>query len=131
VSLPDPKAVATIRSVVTPALTARALADSDAEQLPLMFATPFMIALMERACAQLLAPLLKPGELSVGARIEVAHLAPTAIGSAVLCSARFVEAQGPLYWFEVWAEDERRRIGKGRVARAIVAETELTARAGA
>ena len=69
--------------------------------------------------------------LAVGARIEVAHLAPTAVGSTVVCSARFVEAQGPLYWFEVWAEDERRRIGKGRIARAIVVEAELTARASA
>ena len=128
---PDTEAVASIRSVVTPALTARALADRDAELLPQMFATPFMIALMERACAQLLAPLLKPGELSVGARIEVSHLAPTAIGSVVVCSARFVETQGPLYWFDVWAEDDRRRIGKGRIARAIVVEADLTARAGA
>jgi predicted thioesterase len=111
-STPDTETVASIRSVVTPALTARALADGDAEQLPQMFATPFMIALMERACAQLLAPLLKPGELSVGARIEVAHLAPTAIGSAVVCRAR-------------------RRIGKGRIARAIVADSELAARTGA
>lgn len=128
---PDTQAVASIRSVVTPALTARALADGDGERLPQMFATPFMIAFMERACAQLLAPLLQPGELSVGARIEVAHLAPTAIGSAVVCSARFVEAQGPLYWFEVWAEDDKRRIGKGRIARAIVVEADLTARAAA
>jgi|688.fasta_scaffold1128270_1 fluoroacetyl-CoA thioesterase len=128
---PDIATIASIRSVVTPGLTARALADGEAELLPSMFATPFMIAFMERACAQLLAPLLKPGELSVGARIEVAHLAPTAIGSAVVCSARFVETQGPLYWFDVWADDDRRRIGKGRIARAIVAETELTARAGA
>lgn len=128
---PDTVTVASIRSVVTPALTARALADDDAERLPQMFATPFMIAFMERACAELLAPLLEPGQLSVGARIEVAHLAPTAVGAVVTCSARFVEAQGPLYWFEVWAEDERRRIGKGRMARAIVVEAELAARAGA
>ena len=128
---PDIATIASIRSLVTPGLTARALADGEAELLPRMFATPFMIAFMERACAQLLAPLLKPGELSVGARIEVAHLAPTAIGSAVVCSARFVETQGPLYWFDVWADDDRRRIGKGRIARAIVAEAELTARAGA
>ncbi len=130
-TLPETEPIASISTLVTPALTARALADGDAERLPAMFATPFMIAIMERACAQLLVPLLKPGELSVGARIEVAHLAPTAVGSTVVCSARFVEAQGPLYWFEVWAEDERRRIGKGRIARAIVVEAELTARASA
>ena len=117
-SLPDPKAVATIRSVVTPALKARALADTDVEQLPLMLATPFMIAVMERACAQLLARLLKPVELFVGARIEVVHLASTAIGSAGRCSARFVEAQCPLHWSEVWVENERSHIGKGRVAHA-------------
>ncbi|MFM7506466.1 MAG: hypothetical protein ACKO3M_07865 [Rubrivivax sp.] len=31
--------------------------------------------------------------------------------------------------FEVWAEDERRRIGEGRMARAIIVEAELAARA--
>jgi predicted thioesterase len=49
----------------------------------------------------------------------------------VVCRARFVEVQGPLFWFDVWAEDERRRIGKGRIARAIVADSELAARTGA
>jgi fluoroacetyl-CoA thioesterase len=126
---PDPTATESIRTVVTSAMTARSLAASSAEKLPEMFATPFMIANMERACANLLQPLLGPGELSVGAKIEVAHLAPTAVGAAVTCTARFVEYQAPLYWFEVWAEDERRRIGKGRIARAVVKESDLIARA--
>lgn len=126
---PDPQSIESVRTVVTPVMTARALASSPEERLPEMFATPFMIANMERACANLLNPLLKPGELSVGAKIEVAHLAPTAVGKTVTCSAKFVEYQAPLYWFEVWAEDERRRIGKGRIARAIVNEQDLIARA--
>jgi fluoroacetyl-CoA thioesterase len=126
---PDPHATESIRTVVTIAMTARSLATNSDERLPEMFATPFMIANMERACANLLSPLLAPGELSVDAKIEVAHLAPTPVGANVTCSARFVEYQAPLYWFEVWAEDDRRRIGKGRIARAIVKEQDLIARA--
>ena len=88
-----------------------------------------MIADMERACAAILAPLLNPGEVSVGARIEVVHNAPTPLGAEVSASARYTGREGPLYWFEVWAEDSAGRIGEGRIARAIVPEEKLVTRA--
>ena len=108
-----------LKSRVDPTRTAKALADSG-EALPDVFATPFMIADMERACAAMLAPLLASNEVSVGARIEVSHSAPTPIGSPVSATATFTGKDGSLYWFDVVAEDARGRIGKGRIARAIV-----------
>ena len=42
---------------------------------PKVFATGFMVALMEWACVQALAPYLEPGEGSLGVRIDVGHLA--------------------------------------------------------
>ncbi|MEO1226054.1 MAG: hypothetical protein AAFX92_17680 [Pseudomonadota bacterium] len=127
--LPDTDTVETINIDVTEQVTAKALADDPSESLPDMFATPFMIAGMERACAALLGPAIAEGQVSVGAKIDVSHLAPTPVGGHVKCHARFSDHQAPLYWFDVWAEDERRTIGKGRIARAILNTADLTARA--
>ncbi|MBW4709032.1 hypothetical protein KX928_14675 [Roseobacter sp. YSTF-M11] len=118
-----------LRGKVDEMRTASALAGAG-EALPLVFGTPFMIADMERACAALLAPFLEDGKVSVGARIEVSHTAPTAVGGVVTATARFTERDGALYWFDVWADDAAGRIGKGRIARAIVDQATLLASAG-
>ncbi|WP_299692226.1 hypothetical protein [uncultured Tateyamaria sp.] len=120
----------TLTSVAEPSRSAMALA-SQGEALPDVFATPFMIADMERACAALLDPLLNSNEVSVGARIEVSHTAPTPIGSAVSATATFTEHAGALYWFDVIAQDAAGQIGKGRIARAIVDRATLMSTAGA
>lgn len=119
-----------LQSAVDPTRTALALA-TNGEALPDVFATPFMIADMERACAAILHPYLKDGEVSVGARIEVVHTAPTPVGSLVTATATFTAREGALYWFDVVAEDHGGRIGKGRIARAIVDQSMLMSTAGA
>ena len=126
----DPSAgeTITLAGIVEEGRTAASLA-AEGERLPAVFGTPFMIADMERACAAILAPLLNPGEVSVGARIEVVHNAPTPLGAEVSVTARYTGREGPLYWFEVWAEDSAGRIGEGRIARAIVPEEKLVTRA--
>ncbi|WP_299782060.1 hypothetical protein [uncultured Roseobacter sp.] len=113
-----------LRAKVDDTRTAASLADIG-EVLPPVFGTPFMIADMERACAALLTPLLPEGWVSVGAKIEVSHLAPTPVGGEVTATAQFTAQEGPLYWFDVWAEDASGRIGKGRIARAIVDQKAL------
>lgn len=119
-----------LRAKVDDTRTAAALADTG-EALPPVFGTPFMIADMERACAALLTPLLADGKVSVGARIEVSHTAPTPVGGEITATARFTAQEGPLYWFDVWAEDASGHIGKGRIARAIVDQEALLTKAGA
>ncbi len=126
----NPGATHQLRATVDETRTAAALAE-EGEALPPVFGTPYMIADMERACAALLAPLLDEGKVSVGARIEVSHTAPTPLGATVSATAKFTEREGPLYWFDVWAEDEGGRIGKGRMARAIVDQDTLLAKASA
>ena len=125
----DPGATYQLHTTVNDARTAAALADPG-EAVPPVCGTPFMIADMERACAALLAPLLQAGEVSVGARIEVSHSAPTPSGASITATATFTERDGPLYWFDVQAEDAGGRIGKGRIARAIVDQDTLLAKAG-
>ena len=48
--------------------------------MPKVFATGFMIVLMEWVCTQLLAPHLDPGEGSLGVHVDVSHLAATPAG---------------------------------------------------
>src|SRR5262245_32615694 len=65
------------------------LAAEPGEGFPEVYATSRMIALCERAAANALRPLLHPGELSVGVRVDVRHTAPTAAGEEVQATARF------------------------------------------
>lgn len=120
----------TLTSTVEAARTAQALA-ALGEALPEVFATPFMIADLERACAALLAPHLTVGDVSVGTNIEVSHTAPTAVGGLISATATFTEQVGALYWFDVVASDAAGQIGKGRIARAIVDRAKLMTTAGA
>ncbi|MGO4560070.1 thioesterase family protein [Mesorhizobium sp. 2RAF21] len=121
----------TVQNIVSPDRTAAAFAAEPGESFPSVLATPFLIADMERACARLLKPLLGHGELSVGAHIDVRHVAPTGVGGRYRATATFSEEKPPLYWFDVVAEDAMGVIGKGRIARAIVREDAIVARGNA
>jgi predicted thioesterase len=125
----DPEAVGEITRMVGEEDTAARHGREPSERYPEVFATTAMVGEMERAAAQLLRPLLKPGQLSVGVRVEIIHLAPTPVGRRVLTRARFTGQEGKLYWFDVWSEDEGGPIGKGRHARAIIDEERLMATA--
>ncbi|MEQ9037951.1 MAG: hypothetical protein RIE24_06320 [Silicimonas sp.] len=107
---------------------ARFAADAN-ERFPEVLATPCLVADLERACAILLEGQLGDGELSVGAVIEIKHVAPTGVGGTYECRAIFSQKDGPLLWFDVEAHDAAGLIGKGRIARAIVNEQAILSRA--
>jgi fluoroacetyl-CoA thioesterase len=112
---------------VDPADLASALAGAPGEAYPPVFATSRMVALMERAAAAAMRPLLASGELSVGVQVDVQHSAPTPAGATVRAEARFVGMEGKLYAFEVTASDGAGPIGRGRHTRAIVVVARLLA----
>ncbi|QDU97306.1 thioesterase, FlK family [Lignipirellula cremea] len=85
-----------------------------------VFSTPAMILLMELAAKALLEPYLEPGEQSVGAEVDVKHLAATPLGGNVRGTARLIRIDGRQFEFEVAAYDEHRQIGVGRHLRAVV-----------
>lgn len=120
---------AQVSVAVETGMTAAAYARDEGEAYPDVLATPVMIGEMERACAAVLRPLLAPGEMSVGAKVEIAHTAPTPVGAVVKTKATFLEQAGPLYWFEVVSEDPAGPIGRGRHARAIVPRQAIEDRA--
>ena len=98
---------------------------SPEERQPAVLATAGMIALMERAAARLMAPLLEAGELSVGVHVNVTHIAPVPAGALVTVSAEYLGKPADFYEFEVRLEDVAGVAGAGTVGRAIVAEERL------
>ena len=48
--------------------------------LPDVFATPFLVGLMERVSAELINMHLQPGEQSVGIAMDLKHMAATPLG---------------------------------------------------
>lgn len=71
-------AVGTASAVVTPENTAAAVGSG---ALP-VFATPYMIALMENAACNAIADGLEEGQSSVGTKLDVSHDAATPVGMA-------------------------------------------------
>src|ERR1700740_3433719 len=65
-----------IEHVVTEADTAAAMHSGDVPVL----STPRIVGLCEEASMDALAGLLTPEQTSVGSRVEIAHLAPVAVG---------------------------------------------------
>jgi fluoroacetyl-CoA thioesterase len=96
--------------------------------MPKVFATGFMIVLMEWTCLQLLAAHLDAGEGSVGIHVDVSHLAATLPGMTVRVDAELTEVNGRKATFKVRAHDGVDVIGEGRHERAVVAWDKFNAR---
>jgi fluoroacetyl-CoA thioesterase len=95
--------------------------------MPKVFATGFMIVLMEWACTELLVAHLAPGEGSVGVHVDVSHPAATPPGMVVTVDAECVEIAGPRVTFHVKAHDGVDLIGEGRHERFVVAWDQFNA----
>jgi|SRR5439155_7161787 len=97
-------------------LTAAALGDFGV----VVLGTPYMINLMEIASAKAVEAELESGQTTVGAVVDVKHLAATPIDMKVTATSRLIEVDGPRLVFEVEAYDEREKIGEGRHERFII-----------
>ena len=79
-----------------------------------VFATPAMIALMEKTAWTSVAPYLEPGEGTVGIHLDISHDAPTPLGMTITCESELVEIDGRKLVFSVSAKDEKGTvIGRG------------------
>ena len=101
---------------------------ADFQTMPAVFATGFMVGLMEWTCTQLLAPHLDAGEGSLGVHIDVSHTAATPPGLTVTVEAECVAVDGPRITFAVKAHDGMDAIGEGRHQRFVVAWDKFNAR---
>ena len=101
---------------VVPESTAQHLGSGEAA----VFASPAMIALMERTSLGVIDPLLDEGYMSVGIEVHVRHLRATPLGQQVRARAEVTEVDGTRVTFKVEAWDETQKIGEGTHKRAIV-----------
>lgn len=96
--------------------------------MPKVFATGFMVALLEWACIELMRPHLDPGEGSLGVHIDVSHTAATPPGMQVTVDATLESVEGRKLTFSVVARDEIDEIARGTHQRAVVMEEKFKAR---
>ena len=104
---------------------------ADFQAMPRVFATGFMVGLMEWACMQLMAPHLDPGEGSLGVHIDVNHTAATPPGFTVTVDVECTEVVGKKISFKVTAHDGVDRIGTGNHQRYVVRWDQFNARVAA
>jgi fluoroacetyl-CoA thioesterase len=90
------------------------------QAMPEVFATGFMVGLMEWTCVQLLELHLDDGEGSLGVHIDVTHKAATPPGFTVTVEAECIELRRPRARFKVTAYDGVDEIGSGYHERFIV-----------
>jgi predicted thioesterase len=85
-----------------------------------IFSTPNLVMLLEEAAIEALRPYLRPDQDSVGARVDVRHLAPTPMGMRVHAVATVKEVDRRRVSFDVVIDDEVERIGEASHDRFIV-----------
>ena len=85
-----------------------------------VYATPEMVRDMEYTCRNWLLEHLDQGEDSVGARVEIDHLAGTLLGMWVEVKATVAEVKGRFVTFEFSVRDALDEVGRGRHTRFVV-----------
>jgi len=107
---------ATVSAAVNEKNTAKAVSSGSLD----VFATPMMIALMERAACECLSDCLDEGLTSVGSLVNVKHTKASPIGAEVTATARIEFVFGRRVEFSVTASDSSGEIGNGTHIRNIV-----------
>ena len=85
-----------------------------------VFATPAMVALMEKAAAESVKPYIDGNSTTVGTMLQIEHVAATPSGVSVRCESELCHIDGRKLIFNVTAYDNAGIIGKGRHERFIV-----------
>lgn len=90
-----------------------------------VFATPAMVAFIEKTCLQLVEPFLDNDESTVGTEICVQHVKATAVNQTVWCKAQLVQVEGRKLTYNVRAWDNKATIGSGTHTRYIINRTKF------
>ena len=113
--------------VVTKENTAKAMGSGTLEA----FATPAMIALMEKTAYESVAPELEEGSGTVGTALNVKHVAASPVGMKITCESELVKVDGRALTFSVKAYDEKGLIGEEEHESFIIYNEKFQAKADA
>jgi fluoroacetyl-CoA thioesterase len=119
---------ATIRVGVALAVPAQGEALGFDHDMPPVFATANMIALVEWTCVAALALYLAPGQRTVGTRVEMSHGAASPVGMHVTAEIELVEIDGRRLRFRASCRDEKEPIGDGFHERMVIDHDRFMAR---
>ncbi len=93
-----------------------------------VFATPSMVALMEKSACNCLEKFLENDETTVGTELNIKHTSATPNGMNVTAEAVLTNINGREFTFEVKAFDECGLIGCGFHKRFLVYDEKFTAK---
>ncbi len=96
-----------------------------------VFATPCMLALMEKTACESIEPYLDEGWGSVGTEVHIRHLSATPIGMTIRCESELTLVDGRRLLFDVRAYDDAGLIGDGTHERFLVQNEKFQAKADA
>lgn len=106
-----------VELTVTDADTALAMHSGEVAVL----STPRIVALCEEASMQAVSGRLAQGETTVGHTVQLDHVAPTRVGTAVRAEATLKKVEGRRLTFAVAVSDTRGLVAAGKITRVIVA----------
>lgn len=112
----EPGLVGHIELVVSDDDTAIAFGSGDVAVL----STPRIAALGEEAAIRAIDGMLADGETTVGMRIQLDHVSPTAVGDAVRVDAKLEKVDGRRLVFSVAVNDARGLVAAGKITRVVV-----------
>jgi len=105
---------------------------TDFTVMPEVFATGFMVGLIEWTCIQLVNQHIDwPQEMTLGIHVDISHEAATPPGLEVTTTVELTKVDGRLLEFAVEAHDGVDTIARGTHRRAIVDAAKFKARAAA
>lgn len=95
-----------------------------------VFATPAMIALMEKTCLESVADKVGEGNTTVGIAVNIKHLKASPVGATIRCDAKLIEVDRKRLIFEVRCFEGDTLIGEGIHERFVVDSKKFMAKLG-
>lgn len=109
-----------IKGFATEVVTEKSTAASMGSGFLAVYATPAMIALMEKSAAMSVQPFLEDGQGTVGTFIEVSHISATPLGMQVQCESELLEVDNRKLVFQIMVSDASGLIGTARHERFVI-----------
>ena len=105
-----------VEETVSDGMTASMLGSGDVDVL----GTPALLALVEAASIEAVIGALEEGQTTVGASVQLDHVAPTVVGALVIVTSDLVEVDGRRLRFAFDVADPAGPIAKGTHTRVVV-----------
>jgi predicted thioesterase len=121
-----PERTSTTRVIVEEKDTVGAMAPG----MPYVAATPWLVAIAEKACGDLVRDLLEPGQITVGRRVVIDHLGPSKVGAELVLETALVKRDRNRLHFSVRIEDGDRTVATVEHERAAVSLQKLMSALG-